>query len=168
MQPSPRTPGHWDTWKLEPMQHSTDALANWEAKVKAKVDWIESSDRRSNNEIKHTVIPYLTCAKCHALPDPRHDAYPLTFDFVNQNHMSIMSEQVTRQWVDRHPAYELVGYWPRVGWDAGRQIVSILVCYRLNYLPITDCFGEGRSLKAAKAQAAEKLLKSGHCMVHLS
>ncbi|CAE6460832.1 unnamed protein product [Rhizoctonia solani] len=127
MQPSPRAPGRWDTWKLEPTQHSTDALANWEAKVKAKVDWIESSDRRSNNEIKHTVIPYLTCAKCHALPDPRHDAYPLTFDFVNENHMSIMSEQVTRQWVDRHPAYELVGYWPRVGLDAaGRQIVSIL------------------------------------------
>ncbi|CAE6465784.1 unnamed protein product [Rhizoctonia solani] len=164
MQSSP--PGRWATWIPDSRQHSTDALAHWEAKVKAKVDWHETSYRLSNNEIIHHVVPYLTCVKCHALPDPNHDAYPLAFDFQGWDHLTITSESVTQQWANTHPAYELVGYWPSVGWEAGRQIVSILVCYKLNYLPITGCFGEGRSLKAAKAQAAEKLLKSGHCMIH--
>ncbi|KAJ1307700.1 hypothetical protein OPQ81_001789 [Rhizoctonia solani] len=165
MQPSPS--GRWATWIPDSRQHSTDALANWEARVKAKVDWHDTSYRLPKNEIVHRVIPYLTCVKCHALPSPNHDAYPLAFDFQDWDHLDITSKSVVQQWANKHPAYELVGYRPSIGWEAGRQIVSILVCYKLNYLPIADCFGEGRSLKAAKAQAAEKLLKSGHCMVHI-
>ncbi|CAE6461594.1 unnamed protein product [Rhizoctonia solani] len=166
--PGAGSPGRWAPWIPDSRQHSTDSLANWEAKVKAKVDWSESSYRLPNNEIVHKVVPYLTCIKCHALPSPNHDIHPLAFDFQGLDHMNITSESLTQQWANKHPNYELVGYWPNVELEAGRQIVSILVCYRLNHLPITDCFGEGRSLKAARTQAAEKLLRSGHCMIRLA
>ncbi|KAF8699359.1 hypothetical protein RHS03_07392, partial [Rhizoctonia solani] len=50
--------GRWETWNPDSRQHPTDALAKWETKTKAKVDWQESSYRRPKNEIIHKVVPY--------------------------------------------------------------------------------------------------------------
>jgi phospholipase C len=48
----------WAIWISDPKQHSTDTLAKWEAKAKAKVDWVGTEYRLSKNEVVHEVVPY--------------------------------------------------------------------------------------------------------------
>lgn len=81
-----------------------------------------------------------------------------------------------------NPEYELMESWPRWGWNVqGQAVVSIMskcmimccaaspnvcgkVCYRLTYHPVQDCWGEGPDKQTAKANAAQKLLGSRHCV----
>lgn len=172
MSSAPRMPttsfskGRWDVWRPHCGQHPTDAIANWEAKARARVDWQETSRRTPSNRAIHILIPHLSCVKSQPLSDDH--GHTLIFACNDQIQADCITRQQTQRWRTMNPQYEWVESWPCGGWNAqGQFVVSITICYKLNYYPIQDCWGEGPNKQAAKADAAQKLLGSGHCMIYL-
>ncbi|KAH7341618.1 hypothetical protein B0J17DRAFT_714780 [Rhizoctonia solani] len=156
-------PGQWVVWRSRQFQQRpADALANWAAQARTEFDWIQTEQRKSDNTVVHTVIPTLTCVKCHALSDSRGGV--LSFPYGDTG-------QVTKaidDWEYRHQQrYELIEYTLNIWGSPQSYNVSVMILYKLTKCPIDDCMGVGISLKAAKADAAEKLLRSGHCMIYL-
>ncbi|KAG8750898.1 hypothetical protein FRC11_009918 [Ceratobasidium sp. 423] len=150
----------WVLWRpQQPRQWPTDALANWAAQARAEVGWVQTQRRNPDNTVVHTATPILSCVKCHPLTDDRGAV--LNFPYGDMG-------QVTRaleDWAYRHREYQLIDYTSHVGGSAQSYNVSLMIRYRLIQCPIDDCSGVGTSAKAAKADAAERLLRSGHCMI---
>lgn len=158
--------GRWDVWRPRHGQRPADAIANWEAKAHARVDWETTSRRTSNNKIIHIIMPHLSCVKCDPLSDGSGRAF--TFPCIDQIQADYIVKRETQQWRAMNPEYELMESWPRWGWNVqGQAVVSIMICYRLTYHPVQDCWGEGPDKQTAKANAAQKLLGSRHCLVYL-
>ncbi|EUC57163.1 dsrm domain protein, putative, partial [Rhizoctonia solani AG-3 Rhs1AP] len=157
--------GRWTVWRSQPGQGSTDALANWAAKARAKVEWETTLIRQTDNTHLHVVVPKLTCVKCH----PYTDAYgAVTYPCSDSSQARLLCEKVVADWRNQYYGYyELIDHLPRIGGYGAPYSLSILICYQLKQTLIQDCVGEGPNLKAAKSMAAQKLLASGHCMVCL-
>lgn len=159
--------GRWEVYRPRSGQHPTDALENWMAKTGAQVDWASTSRRTTSNKVVHTVVPYLSCTKCHPLLD--HHGRTLALPYTDPRQVDSMIAECVRKWAAVNTNYGLTGYWPCFGRDGmGQHVVSIMICYNINYLPIQDCLGEGPDVKTAKAIAAQRLLDSGHCMIRLA
>ncbi|GAB1522960.1 dsrm domain protein [Rhizoctonia solani] len=154
--------GRWVVWRpRQPQQWPTDALANWAVDACAEVDWVCAQRRNSDNTVVHTVVPVLTCVKVHPLVDGRGGV--LEFPYGDFDRV----ERAVRDWEYRHQHdRRLLEYWSRVG-GYPQPYVSVMICYKLVRCRIDECLGTGPSLKAAKATAAERLLRSGHCMIRL-
>lgn len=158
--------GRWEVWRPRSDQHATDALANWTAKASgADVSWDESSKRLSDNRVVHTVVPIMSCVKCHPLLDSA--GRTVTFTCADPSQAGPISAQQVRSWEAKNLNYQRIQYWPNLAWDGRQYKVSIMICYRLDYLPIQDCVGVGPDVRAARADAARRLLRSGHCMIQL-
>ncbi|KAH7341619.1 hypothetical protein B0J17DRAFT_714781 [Rhizoctonia solani] len=158
--------GRWAEWRPQYGQGSTDALANWVAKARAKVEWETTSTRLADNTAVHIATPILTCVKCH----PLMDAYGTTisYPYSDQSQARLLCERAVKDWQHMYRGYyELIDYEPRMGGYGSSYTVSIMICYQLKQCLIQECVGRGPSLRAAKSAAAEKLLGSGHCMVFL-
>ncbi|KAF8699360.1 hypothetical protein RHS03_07391, partial [Rhizoctonia solani] len=154
--------GRWVVWRpQQPQQWPTDALANWAAQAHAEVDWVYAQRRNSDNTVVHTAVPVLTCVKAHPLVDGRGGV--LEFPYGDFDRV----ERAVRDWEYRNQHdRRLLEYWSRVG-GYPQPYVSVMICYKLVRCRIDECLGTGPSLKAAKATAAERLLRSGHCMIRL-
>ncbi|CAE6461309.1 unnamed protein product [Rhizoctonia solani] len=160
------TGGRWAEWRTRCGQGSTDALANWAAKAGAKVEWETTPARLADNTAFHIATPILTCVKCH----PLMDAYGTAINqpCSDQSQARLLCESVVRDWEHKYRGYyQLIWYEPHIGGYGSSYTVSITICYQLNQCLIRDCEGRGPNLRAAKSAAAEKLLKSGHCMICL-
>ncbi|CUA78422.1 hypothetical protein RSOLAG22IIIB_13128 [Rhizoctonia solani] len=154
--------GKWAIWRQSSGQSSTDALANWAARTRAEVAWEATTIRLVDNSVVHTVIPRLTCIKCHPLANTYGET--LILSCSDQSQIEVSLEKAVEEWnTSNRNNCKLLGYFPHIN---GSE-VSIMVCYRLEKVLIQDCWGSGGSLREAKATAAMKLLSSGHCMVQL-
>ncbi|CUA68425.1 hypothetical protein RSOLAG22IIIB_03461 [Rhizoctonia solani] len=158
--------GRWVVWRPQPGQGSTDALANWVAKARAKVEWETTLSRQADNTAVHVVVPKLTCVKCHPIADA-HGA-TISYPCSDQSQARLLCERLMEDWRNRYYGYyQLIDYSPRIGGYGTSCTLSVMICYRIERYLIQDCAGQGSSLKAAKSMAAQKLLASGHCMICL-
>ncbi|CEL55556.1 hypothetical protein RSOLAG1IB_01568 [Rhizoctonia solani AG-1 IB] len=153
--------GRWVIWhSRQPHQQASDALANWSAKANASVEWIQHQHRNPDNTVVHTVVPVLTCTKAHALMD----GCGRVLEFPNGDFGQV--ERAVDDWRRRQQNHQLLGHSYHVG-GYPQPYVSVMIHYRLIQCRIDDCSGVGPSVKVAKAEAAERLLRSGHCMLRL-
>ncbi|CAE6462398.1 unnamed protein product [Rhizoctonia solani] len=153
----------WFHWHApQSRQGPTDALANWAARARAEVGWIATQRRSPDNTVVHAVTPILSCVKGHVLKDDRGEVLNFPYDDMRQ-----ITEAVDN-WEYRHRQYcQLIDYTTHVWGPAQSYRVSLMIRYRLVQCPIDDCSGIGSSVRAAKADAAERLLRSGHCMIYI-
>ncbi|CAE6462196.1 unnamed protein product [Rhizoctonia solani] len=154
--------GRWDMWRSRQHQQlPLDALGNWAGQTRAEVDWVETQYRNPDNTVVHTVVPVLTCVKAHPLMDEH--GYVLKFPYGDFSQV----ERALADWRYRHEQdHQLLDYSSHVGGHP-KPYISVMICYKLIRCRINDCFGVGPSLRAAKAEAAARLLRSGHCMIRL-
>lgn len=111
-------------------------------------------------------MPYLSCTKCHPLSD--RYGRTLAVPFTDHRQVDTITAQHVQEWALMNPTYEDTEYWPCQGQnEKGQFVVSIMIRYKVTYLPIQSCSGVGPDVKTAKANAAQKLLESGHCMIRL-
>ncbi|KAJ1307701.1 hypothetical protein OPQ81_001790 [Rhizoctonia solani] len=158
--------GRWVPWHSQPEKVPTDALANWAAKARAEVEWETALIHQADNTAIHFATPKLTCVKCH----PLMDAYGATisYEFTDRSQVKLVCERLIEDWERRYRGYyRLIDYEPRIGGYGPSYTLSIMICYRMEQCLIPDCVGQGSRLREAKSVAAQKLLESGHCMIHL-
>ncbi|CAE7148119.1 unnamed protein product [Rhizoctonia solani] len=152
--------GRWVVFSAGPREHSTDALAQWANLARAHIEWDMTTTRLDDGAMVYTVIPRLTCIKCHPLMD--RDGATLILSCSDPNEIERVAAKTVGEWrASCGNGYLLVGFAPYVSVKGG---ISVTICYKLNGILMQDCWGAGRSLKEAKAMAAMKLLSSGHCV----
>ncbi|KDN48806.1 hypothetical protein RSAG8_02793, partial [Rhizoctonia solani AG-8 WAC10335] len=86
----------WVIWRPQPGQGTSDALANWAAKARAKVEWETTLIRQADNTVIHAVVPKLTCVKCHPLTDA-HGA-TVSYPCSDQSQARLLCERVIEDW----------------------------------------------------------------------
>ncbi|KAF8603368.1 hypothetical protein BDV93DRAFT_523432 [Ceratobasidium sp. AG-I] len=145
-----------------------DALNQWKDLARASVEWDLIQTRGSDNSVTHIAIPILTCQMYH----PPCETDELIFRQVGRRRED--AQQYTRERVEdwlrqRHQnLVELYCEYHDNGVESDRARFSthrISFVFNLNHMPIVECQGAGRTVKAAKNDAARCLIAGGYLML---
>ncbi|KAG9126772.1 hypothetical protein FRC07_002040 [Ceratobasidium sp. 392] len=156
----------WDYYRRDLRKAPLDDLNNWEGRAKAKVDWAMDNYRERDNTVVHTATPFVSCDQYHEVKDDMMPHLRRVCDHPYNAYQII--EQALIAWL-RPSGQALLKFTHRESYDSRGQYIVWITDYtsRLEHLPIQSCQGRGRSAKEAKHQAAQLLLDSYHCMIHL-
>lgn len=154
-----------------------DCLSVWEAKAKARVEWISDFGRGSENVAEHTMVPVLFFS-LHVVPR-EDDQIHLRGAAGDSQAAALGAETAVKHWIDAQN--ETQDYITKLesfhctvdceGTGLHNRYVARNISYvcRFERLVVAECAGQGRSKSKAKNHAAQKLIEAGkYCMLDLS